>query len=277
MVLVPEENLLQMGTQSHRQSTFGTDTPQAQVDQAVAATLSRLDIEMNEILNSNKYKDEREKWAAYLIVLQRYLHFADSDRTQQYLSLMKNKEAESGNNEKKKDESNCNRMNDSIIIESIPAKFRTKAKLLLRRLHDAPASTFSWNSAGVVSLGGKAIKDSNIVDLVNDAMRARKVAKPAGRRAFAKFLRTIQAPREFIGNDELWLESRANSTLQQQTEDNGGSSSAELSEIDHNEFYSGSENNSNSRTHSRDRGGDQRGSGCKNKKRRVTWANLKLK
>lgn len=269
MVLVPEENLLQLNASGQRQQTFTTEASQSQEAQTISATLSRLDTEMNEILNSNKYKDEREKWTAYLAVLQRYLHFVDSERTHQQLELLK-KEAPLVGNEKKEETSTS--MNDSIIIESVPQKFRSKAKLLLRRLHDARSPNFSWNAAGTVSIMGKPIKDSNIVDLMNDAMRARKISKPAGRKAFAGFLKAIKAPREFVGNEELWLESRANSTLQQQDQ-TGSSDVGDISDIDgqSSSYYSDDKSVGPSRS-------VQSGAGCynKNKKRRVTWTSLKL-
>lgn len=255
---------------------------------------------MNEILKSNAYKDDREKWSAYFVVLQRYLHFVDSERAQQYLTLAAKSEPTHMNiYEKKK---NSTHMHDSVIIESIPAKFRTKAKLLLRRLHEVPEPHFSWDSAGVVSISGKPIKESNIVDLVNDAMRARKAPKPAGRKAFARFLREIQAPREFVGNEELWAETRANSTLQPIDSGDGSSSAAygednneedgeeEISDIE-TEFYSdtyqsgrsGADSDNSRPSPARKLKGriQSGGSGLNTKKkkkkiRRVTWANLKL-
>lgn len=262
MVLVPEENLLQLNTHGHRQQTFPNDAAHAS---GIGAALSRLDTEMNEILNSNEYKDEREKWAAYLKVLQRYLHFVDSERSHQQLELLKKEAVPLSTSDKK--ESSV-RMNDSIIIESVPQKFRSKAKLLLRRLHDTQSSDFSWNDAGIVSIAGKPIKDSNIVDLVNDAMRARKVPKPAGRKAFANFLRAIQTPREFVGNENLWQESRANSTLQEIESVSGDV--ADISDTgDQSSYYS--DDKSSGASHR-----VQSGSGSCSKKRRVTWASLKL-
>lgn len=275
MVLVPEENLLQLNAQNHRQPVFGGSEAHTQMDPSIASVLSRLDDEMKSILNSDTYKNEREKWTAYLTVLQRYLHFMDSERALQHHALMA--KTESHNDETKKQSGHLMSLNDSVIIESVPQKFQNKAKLLLRRLRETPASTFSWDSAGVVSISGKPIKDSNIVDLVNDAMRARKVPKPAGRKAFARFLRAIQAPREFIGNEDLWMETRANSTLQSTPGDNNNNSSMSgdddsLSDISQTSFYSGSDSAKSGR-------GVQSGAGrnSSNKKKRcLTWANLKL-
>lgn len=94
---------------------------------------------------------------------------------------------------------------------------------------------------------------------MNDAVRARKVAKPAGRRAFAKFSRANRTPKEDIGNDDLWIESRANTTLEALNEDMSTTSSDEFADIPHNKFYSGSEHSDHSSK-------TQRGSGNLSKK-----------
>lgn len=278
MVLVPEDNLSQFSTQNHRQPAFSGLEMHPHIGHPIATALNRLDAEMKDILSSTSYRGEREKWSAYQAVLQRYLHFIDDERTQ--LPPVQRKErAESPKNDKKereREKEHLASLNDSVIVESVPQKFRHKAKLLLRRLHETPATSFSWDSAGVVSISGKSIKDSNIIDLMNDAMRARKIPTPAGRQKFARFLRAIQTPREFIGNDNLWREARANSTLRRATDegndndddddDNGVDS---VSSRSHSTFFSGSDNNNSDHS-------VQSGAGCNNKKRRLTWANLKL-
>jgi len=278
MVLVPEENLAQLTMQKFRDSPSTTGVIQSQSVHGIDATLTRLDAEMNEILNSNTYKDEREKWTAYLAVLQRYLHYVDNDRVQQYYALMQKNKEQVVDKDRDPQLKHC--LNDSVIIETVPAKFRNKAKHLLRRLHETSMGEFSWDSAGVVTIRGKPIRDSNIVDLVNDAMRARKTAKPTGRRLFGQFLRTIQTPREFVGNDELWRETIANSTLQETRSDHDGTnnnnnnistSSEDVSDINHSDFYSGSEHSKSSPNRRA-----QTGSGRCNKKRRIAWVNLKL-
>lgn len=265
MVLVPEERLLQLDPQK-RSVSDSEARPVSQAEKTITATLNRLDMEMSEILKSNAYGDEREKWLAYLRVLQRYLHFVDGERAQLYHELVKEQKTDTRPVERSAAVVAETRMNDSIIVESVPAKFRNKAKLLLRRLHDAPSSDFSWNAAGVVSVNGETIKHSNIVDLVNDAMRSRKMAKPAGRRVFANFLRAIQAPREFVGNDELWLETQANSTLRSPRSNSttDADDDEDVSDTSHSEFYSGSESNKLAA---------QSGRG---KRKRFTWSSLKL-
>ena len=82
-----------------------------------------------------------------------------------------------------------------------------------QNLHrNASPGKILWDKNGVVSIDGEKIPNSNIVDLVNDWMRARKREKPIGRGDFAKFLQQIQMPREFIGNTALIAEGTKSST-----------------------------------------------------------------
>lgn len=281
MVLVPEESLSLLGAQKsrHQAHLISDDNASGEkprkhlstTTKTIEAALVRLDTEMKDILQSDTYKDAREKWNAYLAVLRRYLHFTTNERTLQSIEFSNIQKSEK-NEEQSVTEPVRTGLNDSVIIESVPRKFRNKAKLLLRRLHDTPAAHFSWDTDGVVSIKGKPLKDSNIVDLINDAMRARKTAKPVGRKTFAQFLRSIKTPREFIGNEALWMESTANSTLrspdlQAIQSDDSGDSPEIIS--DHSEFYSGNESN-------RSNSGVQNGSGYLCKKKRVSWARIKL-
>mgnify|MGYP006961462314 CR=1 FL=1 len=68
MVLIPEEKVEQL-THVLNNNNKTIQTP--------GTTLSRLDEEMREILNSSKFADEREKCKAYLHILQRYLYFVE--------------------------------------------------------------------------------------------------------------------------------------------------------------------------------------------------------
>lgn len=204
MVLVPHDNIQRL-----------TETaPAVQTVQTTGTPLSRLDAEMSDILNSDSFASERDKCTAYMQILQRYLQLVthppppppETVGTTESRAPLKSETAS-------KDAPIASRLNDTIIIDSVPKKFRTKASLLLKNLHrNAPTRKLAWDRKGVVSINGVRIPNSNIVDLVNDAMRARKREKPAGRAHFARLLRRIQMPREFIGNTELLREAVVAST-----------------------------------------------------------------
>jgi hypothetical protein len=53
---------------------------------------------------------------------------------------------------------------------------------------------------------GKEISDSNISDLVSDAMRARKNFNPNGAQEFFRGLSKINVPKDIARNTERWKE-----------------------------------------------------------------------
>ena len=71
MILVPQASVERL------QNTFARDKIKSV--QTPSSVTSRLDAEMNDILNSSTYKDEREKWSLYRQVLKRYLHFKEAE------------------------------------------------------------------------------------------------------------------------------------------------------------------------------------------------------
>jgi len=212
MVLIPEEKVEQL---THILNDKTIQTP--------GTTLSRLDEEMREILNSNKFANEREKCTAYLQILQRYLYFVEEAKrnmtTKSTINpvddVYKTNQLDYSENEEMK-KTEKKRLNDSFILDSVPLKFRQKAKLLLNHLHSNASDKLAWDKYGVISIDGIRVPESNIVDLVNDAMRSRKTARPIGRHHFATLLHSVKVPREFIGNQDLWLDDPTNSinTLQ---------------------------------------------------------------
>jgi len=79
------------------------------------------------------------------------------------------------------------------ILETVPKSYRARARLLMKYLHDKAVPTrISWNDDGIVTIDGNVVKDSNIADLINDAMRERKTTRAAGRAQFARLLRALR-------------------------------------------------------------------------------------
>ena len=201
LVLIPEESLKKM------QEGVKSDAPMSSEEQNHFTTakssvqtpgdkFSRLDSEMKKILDSENYKTESDKYKEFLQVLQRYLFFVDEKRkTYEPLS----------NSEEKQ-----NVMSDTYILSSVPKLYQNKTKLLLNHLKNNKAR-ISWNENGTVFIDGEKIKNSNIIDLLNDAARSRKKVRAEGRTQFADILRTIDTPREFVGNVEFLNLSNNNS------------------------------------------------------------------
>jgi hypothetical protein len=186
MVLLPKESVDRLQSLSVHGKLNSVQTP--------GTTTSRLDAEMNEILNSSDTVNEREKWQQYSRVLQRYLHFKDSDS--------KRKKEENEEEEEEGGVGETAAPIDTHIVESVPSKFRSKASQLLRHLRNFSGVT--WDADGKTFLDGVIIRKANIIDLVNDAMRERKkVRPPAGYPQFAAALRQACVPREFVGNPRV--------------------------------------------------------------------------
>ena len=211
MVLIPEEKVAQL---THLSNDRTIQTP--------GTALSRLDEEMLEILNSNKFADEREKCKVYLQALQRYLYFVEEAKRNiptkttntSIDAVYKTTQSRySEDEEVNKPGKDC--LDDLFILDSVPLKYRPKARLLLNHMHFNASNRLTWDKYGVISIDSVKINESNIVDLINDAMRARKVPNPVGRQHFATFMRSVKVPREFIGNQNFWLNSPVNNNMLQ--------------------------------------------------------------
>ncbi|KAL6267962.1 hypothetical protein P5V15_001034 [Pogonomyrmex californicus] len=85
----------------------------------------------------------------------------------------------------------------------MPKSFRAKARLLLKHLIDkAVSARITWDEEGIATIDGDVIKDSNIAELINDAMRERKTVKAIGKGQFAR-LHMTNTPAVLVGNKEL--------------------------------------------------------------------------
>ena len=185
MILLPQESVERL------QATLGNDKIKSV--QTPDSVTSRLDAEMNEILNSPTCKDDREKWTLYRQVLQRYLHFKGNEGGEKY------------KNDSVVDlEEETDQRIDAGIIYTIPKRYKEKAKQLMQRLR--ACGKVVWDANDAVTIDGTLVPGANIVDLVNDAMRDRRRSAPPGHLQFAVALRQSTVPREFIGNKRVWNE-----------------------------------------------------------------------
>ena len=101
------------------------------------------------------------------------------------------------------------------ILESVPKSYRTYARLLLKYLYDkAVPGRISWDEYGVVTINGNVVKDSNISELINDAMRERKTVKATGRVQFARLLRVLNTSPTLVRNKELLFATSSSSDIE---------------------------------------------------------------
>lgn len=188
--------------------------------------LSRLDAEMSRILNSPSPHNEDERWKMYKEVLWRYLHFVRAARNHEDTrnageedeNVADTREGESLDPSSSQLERSLTikrnlTMLESIskIAESVPKTYRADARLLTRYLLDkAVPNRINWNERGVVTIDGNVVKDSNIADLINDAMRERKTVKAVGRVQFAQLLRDLNTPSILVKNSKLLAAGTSN-------------------------------------------------------------------
>lgn len=188
-------------------------------DTAYEDSLSRLDKEMQNILKSKK--DDREKWSLYMQILQRYLHFAGEERRPLRLPvIMENQEKHDGVVFKNESEHNDSSVNEDLeddqhvhgfsidkiytptyIKKLIPKSYRKKAEILLDILLNNN-DKISWKNDGSLVIDNDVVENSNILDLVNYALRSLKRSKPNGWDKFMATLKVIRVPSNCIGNPE---------------------------------------------------------------------------
>ena len=198
MVLLPQESVLNLQSLKKTVQTPGT-------------SLSRLDSEMSEILKSSQLENDREKWSRYHQVLQRYLNLKEVGEETDKKRKKKNEQMDNAVDsasvaEKPKDateerEGEVKPRGDSFVVENVPAKFRDNASNLVKSLR--LDGRVRWNPNGAISIDIMSVNGANFIDLVNYAMRSRKVGAPKGIDQFARALQAADIPKEFIGNPKF--------------------------------------------------------------------------
>ena len=128
-------------------------------------------------------------------------------RMEDYLSLRKQKDDQIPTVRVTRNEGEPLRepLRDADVIAHLPATQRPRAAALLKRLKADP-SVISWDESGKVKVDGREIANSNISDLVSDALRARKNFNPTGARTFFQGLAKLNVPRDIAGNSKIWEE-----------------------------------------------------------------------
>ncbi|KAJ8048959.1 hypothetical protein HOLleu_01482 [Holothuria leucospilota] len=94
---------------------------------------------------------------------------------------------------------------ENEVLNSVPKALRNKAVQLLHKITSSDGIV-DWNGKGELAVNERAIKGSNMVDLINDALRKRKSLKPIGTKDFSKALAKLNVPHELIGNPDRWQE-----------------------------------------------------------------------
>lgn len=225
MVIIPEETLTRMQQQQQQQQVSDGIENSAQTP---GDATSRLDNEMFEILNTKKFSSNEDKCKQYLQVLRRYLFHkknygredgsggGDVDGSRDTLDTI---------------DSTFTPLSEEAILEGVPKAHVQKARVLLAQWRMNEPDRLKWDNAGRVNIDGKTIPGSDIIELLNDALKKKKkkgintgraqVSKeeeegedgdePVGRFQFAKFIGSSETPIDLIGNsDVLKIANRLN-------------------------------------------------------------------
>jgi hypothetical protein len=191
MMLVSPDMLQQkMSTKelSKKRSAPDEDSEEEYVPRKVDP-VENLEKEMYSILKKRDTED-RDKWSLYYQLLQRYFRHMDEERK----PLLQ----ESDNTDQFEEE----KIPKEQILEVMPVSLQRKASALLNWIDRSKG--IKWNGTGEVSVGGKKISGSNIIDLVRDLLTERKIPPPTGMKEFCVSLKKLNVPDSLIPNRSRW-------------------------------------------------------------------------
>ena len=191
MVLVPED-VLNRFEQKQKLETA-----------PIVNNMLQKDIEMSRILYRKDLSDD-EKQKLYHVNLERYLNLKhQNDSTTPTVKLASNVDLK----EEKVLPQEKEQLSDSVIVENIPKSMRPRAVALLNRLKARP-DVISWDETGKVNLDGVSVPQSNISDLIRDAIRGRKHFNPTGSKEFFQVLSKLNMPRDLVRNEDRWKQAQ---------------------------------------------------------------------
>ena len=158
--------------------------------------MGELDTDMHKILLQKA--EDSEKWKLYQQSLLRYLHFANEPKKPLEISFP-SEENKSSEENKADDETNKNLLSQLVAV--IPRIIQRKAVTLYNILgSEQSKDVISWNSTGLVNINGTPLPQSNIIDLISDAVRSRKTSQAVGWQEFATALKQMNVPMDLINN-----------------------------------------------------------------------------
>ena len=75
------------------------------------------------------------------------------------------------------------------VLGTVPKSMKRKAERLLQRLQQHPE--LKWKDQGEIEFQGQRVRNSNLVDLVNDVLRKKEDFEPTGWKTFTTTLRRM--------------------------------------------------------------------------------------
>lgn len=96
----------------------------------------------------------------------------------------------------------------TMTMNSIPSTFKRNSKALFDYFKHTNA--VQWKADGSLIIGDQDYPGTNIMDIVSYASRERKnIPRPNGTDVLVDYLKANNAPREIIGNTQLWRTPQA--------------------------------------------------------------------
>ena len=86
---------------------------------------------------------------------------------------------------------------EADIMESVPPTMKSRARQLVKKLKENK-DLIRWDEKAQLIYEGEPVPGSNVIDLVNDALRHRKNFNPQGWRLFAKALSDVNVPEGIV-------------------------------------------------------------------------------
>lgn len=171
----------------------------------VADSVKDMDSHMKTILD-NKSMNIHDKAEAYHQTLRRYLHRLDEFKKQPLGTVITQPPASALSHDPPTTTpaSLPSFTEDKMatrLLDSLGTVNKKKAQLLLQHIYDHP--DLAWNDHGEFVYQGQRLEKSNLIDLVNDAIRKRKSSPPPyGWQQFVSALGKTNIPLEAIGNPQ---------------------------------------------------------------------------
>ena len=161
--------------------------------------LGRLDSELSAIHYEKKFNSDAEKWLAYQQILEKYL------QKKGVFGSVTASQPPPRDDDAKTEEESKKALDASVMAQSVAKTYRSKAKQLADFI--ASSSNIGWTDTGRVVIDNVELPNSNMIDLLNDAVRERKShAPPNGRAQLSNALRKAGVPQKLIGNPAFWNE-----------------------------------------------------------------------
>ena len=168
------------------------------------------DTDMTNILQRTDI-DDTEKQKLYYANLEKYLNLRQQKDSQTPTVQI----TPSAPNSEEPFPPNNAQLSDEVVVEYIPKTMRPRTTAILNRLKERP-DVITWKKTGEVKLEGENIPQSNISDLISDALRARKNFNPTGSKEFFRVLSKINMPKDLVRNEGRWKEARMDSSFSEE-------------------------------------------------------------